>query len=114
MKKARTTGINVEKMSLKEMQDLEAKLSKAKAAAHSKAKADMKQKIENMLNSAGMSIQDLYPSTRAGRGRIGAAGKAAKYVNPENRSETWTGRGRKPNWLVSKIAKGAKMQDFAV
>ncbi len=27
---------------------------------------------------------------------------------------TWTGRGRKPNWLVEKLATGAKLEDFAV
>jgi DNA-binding protein H-NS len=45
-----------------------------------------------------------------GRGRP----SAAKYVNPDNKSETWTGRGRKPNWLVAKLSKGAKLADFAI
>jgi len=107
-------SINVEKMSLKEMNDLEAKLSKAKAAAQGRAKADLKQKIDNMLASAGMTIGDLYPAARSGRGRPAGSTKAAKFVNPDNKAETWTGRGRKPNWLVAKLGKGAKLQDFAV
>ena len=36
------------------------------------------------------------------------------HRNPNNPAETWTGRGRKPNWLVAKLSKGAKMSDFAV
>lgn len=34
-----------------------------------------------------------------------------KYRSGE---QTWTGRGRKPNWLVEKLATGAKLEDFAV
>jgi DNA-binding protein H-NS len=47
-----------------------------------------------------------------GRGR--GKGSAAKYANPDNRTETWTGRGRKPNWLVAKLKKGANIADFAI
>ncbi len=36
---------------------------------------------------------------------------AIKYRSGE---QTWTGRGRKPNWLVEKLATGAKLEDFAV
>ena len=43
-----------------------------------------------------------------------AAKKSAPYQNPENPSETWAGRGRKPNWLEEKLAAGAKLEDFEV
>jgi DNA-binding protein H-NS len=103
-------AINVEKMSLKELHDLEAKLTKAKSQARDKAKSDVKDKIDRILASSGFSISDLY-SVGRGRGR----GKgSAKYANPDNRAETWTGRGRKPNWLVAKLKKGAKQDDFAI
>ena len=38
----------------------------------------------------------------------------AKYRNPAKRTETWAGRGHKPRWLSSLIAKGKKLEDFAV
>lgn len=105
--------VNVEKMSLKDLNDLEAKVAKAKAQARTKQKADVKSKIDAILASSGFTIADLYPVARVGRGRP-AGNKAAKFVNPDNRAETWTGRGRKPNWLVAKLSKGAKLQDFAI
>lgn len=105
-------AVNVDKLSLKDLNDLEAKVVKAKANARNRAKADVKAKIDAILASSGFTIADLYPVARTARGRGG--NKAAKFVNPDNRSETWTGRGRKPNWLVAKLSKGAKLQDFAV
>lgn len=107
-------NINVDKMSLKDLNDLEAKLAKAKAAAKTRARAEVKAKIDELLESSGFTIGELYPIARVGRPRGGAASKAAKYANPDDRSETWTGRGRKPNWLVAKLAKGASLDDFAI
>lgn len=38
--------------------------------------------------------------------------KANKYVNPDNHFESWTGKGRKPGWLLNKLATGATLEDF--
>lgn len=37
-----------------------------------------------------------------------------KYRNSDNNEETWTGRGRKPTWLVDALAKGNKLEDFLI
>ena len=39
---------------------------------------------------------------------------APKYRNPEDSSETWSGRGRRPRWLATKIGMGANLADFAI
>lgn len=104
-------AINVDKMSLKDINDLEAKLQKAKSQARDRAKSELKDKIDRLVDGSGFSINELYGFVGKGRGR----GKsAAKFANPDNRSETWTGRGRKPNWLVARLNKGAKLNDFAI
>ena len=104
-------SVNVEKMSLKELLELETKLDKAIANARERERSEIKQKIEAIVQSSGFSVSELF----GGRGSP-TKGRtiAAKFVNPENRSETWTGRGRKPRWLTAKLDKGAKMEDFAV
>jgi DNA-binding protein H-NS len=50
----------------------------------------------------------------ARRGMARGTKLKAKYRNPAKRSETWAGRGHKPKWLSSLIAKGKKLEDFAV
>jgi DNA-binding protein H-NS len=100
--------VNVDKMSLKELLDLEAKVQRAIGVARDREKAEVKQAMAALAEKRGFSVSELY----GGRGRGKA--NAAKFVNPDNRSETWTGRGRKPNWLVAKLKKGANMSDFAI
>ena len=101
-------SINIDKMSLKDLLALEAQLGQAIAAARDRERQDLRRKIEAMANTHGFSVSDLFGGR--GRGKI----SVAKYANPDNRSETWTGRGRKPNWLVARLKKGGKLADFAI
>lgn len=102
-------SINYDKMSVKELTDHIARAQRALAAAKERERSDLKQKIASLAENAGFSVGELF-------GQRGRGGKsvAVKFMNPDNRSETWTGRGRKPNWLVARLSKGAKMSDFAV
>lgn len=100
---------NLDRMSLKELRDLQTKLEKSVLSARERERSEVKQKIEAIAQDAGFSMNDLGFGTR-GKTR----GAAPKFVNPEDRSQTWTGRGRKPNWLISRLSKGAKMEDFSI
>src|SRR6476646_1493233 len=35
-----------------------------------------------------------------------------KFRNPEQPSETWAGRGKKPRWLAKQLGAGRKMDNF--
>ena len=37
-----------------------------------------------------------------------------KYRNPENRNETWAGRGLKPRWLAAALKAGNEIEDFLI
>jgi len=37
-----------------------------------------------------------------------------KYRNPTVPSETWSGRGKKPRWLVLALNAGGRIEDFAI
>ncbi len=38
----------------------------------------------------------------------------AKYRNPDRPSETWSGRGKQPRWLVAQIKSGKRIDDFRI
>lgn len=99
----------LDRMSVKELQELELKVRKAKANAQDRSRADLRKKIETMVADAGFKLSDIFGG-RGGKGRT----VAAKYVNPDDPSETWTGRGRKPRWLNAKLQEGAKLERFLI
>jgi DNA-binding protein H-NS len=37
-----------------------------------------------------------------------------KFRNPEQPSETWTGRGKKPRWLTAQLESGKQINDFRI
>jgi len=60
-------------------------------------------------------MSDIYQSTPYGRKGKGLTHKGlARYANPDDRSQTWTGRGRRPDWLIARRKKGEKIEKFAI
>ena len=100
---------DIDRMSFKELQDLEAKIKRAKTTAQEKTRTDLKDRVEAMVAAAGFKMSDLYGG-RGGKGRK----VAAKYANPDDVSETWTGRGRKPRWLSAKLKQGDRIDKFLI
>ena len=48
---------------------------------------------------------------------LGKGGKApapAKYQNPDDASQTWSGRGRQPEWYKKAIAGGKAPEDMLI
>ena len=37
-----------------------------------------------------------------------------KYRNPDQPSETWAGRGKRPRWLVAQLKSGRRIEDFSI
>ena len=35
-----------------------------------------------------------------------------KYINPENPTQTWSGRGKQPKWVKEALAKGKTLEEF--
>jgi len=97
------------KMSLKELQELELKVKKVKLSMQERSRSELRQKLEAMAAQAGFKLSDLF-------GGCGGKGRkvAAKYANPDNPSETWSGRGRKPRWLAARLKAGDRIDKFLI
>lgn len=105
--------VNYDKMSLKELLEHEARISKAIVAARRSEFTNARQKVIAMAESLGYKIEELTGAARSAK-RGNGAKVAVKFRNKDNPEETWTGRGRQPKWLTAKLAKGAKISDFAI
>jgi DNA-binding protein H-NS len=63
--------------------------------------------------SAGAAAPRKAP-TKAGKAGRKLGKVAPKYRNPENGSETWTGRGKQPRWMAERVAQGKTPEDFLI
>lgn len=106
--------VNLAAMSLKDLVRLQTDLPAVIAERARAERAEVRARLDVVAREAGYSLDEILGSVK---GRRGGAGKTAavKYRNPDNPSETWSGRGRTANWLREKLNKrGAKIEDFAV
>jgi len=124
-------SIDIETLSAKELSTLIAKASqRQKKLKKRKPAADVRKKINAIAREAGYTVAELFgggaaksagagkpakPAKRAARKSSKAGTKVApKYRNPANPAETWAARGKQPRWLAAEIAKGKKLEDFAI
>ncbi len=67
--------------------------------------SEARKQIQEMADRLGVDVSDLVPQLNK---------LAAKYVNPKDTTQTWSGRGKRPVWLNNALQKGAKLEDFKV
>ena len=99
----------LDKMSYAELLKLQERIEAAIAEKRVEDAATTKDALRAMAEKAGFNINDLF-----GRRGSSKGSGVAKYRNPKDSSQTWTGRGRKPNWLVDAVKKGAKIENFSI
>jgi DNA-binding protein H-NS len=104
-------NIDLNSLSLKELKDLQSQVARAIASYEDRKKREALAELEEKAREMGFSLPELLAVAPAGRKR---APSAAKYANPANKSDTWTGRGRKPRWFSEALARGVKPESMAV
>lgn len=107
---------NLDKLSLKELIELQADVEVAIETAREKERISARQQIEEMASARGLSLDDLFPGRAKHKNRKGSyPPPKALYHNPSSpKDKPWTGRGKRPNWLTERLDKGAKLDEFKV
>lgn len=100
-------------MSRKELLGLQRDVERALKAAEQRDRLEAFRAAERVVAEFGFTLDEV--SAAAGpRGTAKAAKPVAKYRNPANPGETWSGRGRKPGWFHEALAKGADISDLEI
>ena len=94
--------INLEKLSLPELKDLSRDVTKAITSFEERRKREAWLALEEKAREFGFSVSELA-GTKVTRTRAPAT---AKFKNPNNQDETWSGRGRQPKWFAEALASG--------
>lgn len=67
--------------------------------------------IQELIYTFGVQEKELNFNGKKAAAR--ARTSEARYKDPVSGS-TWTGRGRKPQWVADHLAKGGKLEDFSI
>ncbi|MBS0563572.1 MAG: H-NS histone family protein [Proteobacteria bacterium] len=102
--------IDLDSMSLKELRDLHAQTARAIASFVDRKKQQAISALEEQAKSLGFSLNELVGAAPARKRRPARA----KYANPANAAETWTGRGRKPRWMEAALKTGRSLESMLI
>jgi DNA-binding protein H-NS len=103
--------LDLEKLSLKELKNLQKQVAVAIFDFEKRKKSEALAELKALAQSKGFSLDELLEDTKSRKKR---APVAPKYADPNNPDNTWSGRGRKPKWMVEALAGGASAEDFAI
>jgi len=102
--------MDLEALSLKELKDLRTQVDRAISSFEGRRKREAATELEAKARELGFTLQDLVD--------VGSTRKRStaepKYANPENPSDTWTGRGRKPRWFAEAVSAGRSPEEMAI
>ncbi len=113
-KKPKTISANdLDAMSMDELQALAANVKKAMANVEKRRRKEARDAIEKVAREYGMSISDVLGSAPAAK-KSSKAAAPAKFANPEDPSQTWSGRGRQPGWYKKAVEGGADPSSLAI
>lgn len=117
--KEKSMAFNFKAMTRKELAKLKSDVEKALKNAEARERRDARKAAEKAAAEFGYSLDDLSASPKPKSARKGKKVKpkakaAPKYRNPANPEQTWSGRGRKPNWINEALLGGADITDLEI
>jgi len=113
-------AIDLKSMSRKELEKHLKDVKKALANVQARDRRDAKKAAMKAAAEFGFSLEELSETQKAApkalKKKAKTAGPKAKarFANPADASQTWTGKGRQPNWYREAIASGKTPESMEI
>ncbi len=105
--------IDLSPLSLAQLADLKKQIDVEVVRRKESDKQKLRAEMQRMAAEAGLSLAEVLGAAEK-KGRKVTATGVAQFRNPADASQTWTGRGRKPQWLLDWTAAGKSLDALRV
>jgi len=97
-------AINLDNLSPAELKALILSAEAKMDSARKNHIQEVRSKIDSILKNADLTLGEIYPKLGGGRAKASKVAPA-KYRNPADPRQTWSGRGKRPAWFVEAVSK---------
>ena len=106
--------IDLSNLNIDQLADLVGKAQSEMASREKRRRQDLRGELERRVKAEGYRLPDLFPELgNAAEGGTRRRKMPAKFRNPQNPEETWTGIGRSPKWVQAILEdRGIDMAAF--
>lgn len=103
-------SIELSDLSLSGLLDLQARLPKEIEKRRNQELIAARIEVEEIARSLGMTVDALMAAPISGK--VGT--RPPLYRHPEDKSRTWSGQGRQPEWIKTLLAAGMTLDQLRI
>ena len=98
--------INLSGLNIDQLTELVSKAQSEVASREGKRRKDLRSELERRIAAQGYKLGDIFPELASGTTSGSQRQKRpAKYRNPQNPDQTWSGIGRSPKWVQAILSE---------
>ena len=105
--------LDLQAMNFEELWLLHEELTKILSEKITAEKLELEKRLAQ-LNPTEQINPNSSATSLAERPRRKYAKVLPKYFNPSSPTETWSGRGKQPRWIVAALQSGHKLEEFRI
>ena len=96
------TDIDLSGLDIDQLTDLVGKAQSEMASRERKRRKDLRSELERRVTAEGYKMGDIFHELGSASASAARRQKRpAKYRNPQNPDDTWSGIGRTPRWVAA-------------
>lgn len=107
-------AVDIKNLNHNQLTDLIAKAQARQSELSKERIGKVREKIQAILKAEGVSIDEVFPSRGSAKSKRAGTVVAAKYRDPSNPENTWSGRGKRPRWFNDALKAGKKEKDLLI
>ena len=93
-------------LNIDQLADLVGKAQAEMASREKQRRKDLRSELERRVTAEGYKMGDIFPELGSASASAARRQKRpAKYRNPQNPDDTWSGIGRTPKWVAAIVAE---------
>ena len=104
---------DLSKYSRDELMQLQLDIQQALKDLDVRQREEARAAAEKAAAEYGFSLSELTGGGK-GKGKAARSTTVPKYANPDDATQTWSGRGRQPGWFKAAIESGKSAEDMAI
>ena len=108
--------MNLESMSIDEMWQLHERVIQVLSARLTSEKRELEKRLAKLRQDKDLPrpLSADQPAKDRVQKRRKYPRVLPRYRNPDDPSETWSGRGKQPRWLAAALTKGRAIDEFKI
>ena len=103
--------IDLSNLEIAELKQLSEQIDHEIDKRHKQAKIDVLKQMQEAASRIGMTPEEVLGLEAAKKTKT--KGKA-RYRNPEDPRQTWTGKGKRPGWIKDMLENGRTLEDMEI